>query len=185
MNSFRNTNPCILSISVSSSSKSNLEFGEGVDQIKVFLVTIKCPLFFAREFLLAFCFGAKSWFFRDDFQLILLLSYKIYLYHPYQIIFLIIIVADNIVLDTRMGMLSSLMGRLLATTSAVIIAAAAAASAESKCHEGSLSSSSSPSSLPDCGEIIMLEDFAGPIHQWNEMNDPGTYCIHNVHPVLI
>ena len=115
----------------------------------------------------------------------LLLSYKIYLYHPYQIIFLIIIVADNIVLDTRMGMLSSLMGRLLATTSAVIIVAAAAASAESKCHEGSLSSSSSPSSLPDCGEIIMLEDFAGPIHQWNEMNDPGTYCIHNVHPVLI
>ena len=84
-------------------------------------------------------------------------------------------------------MLSSLMGRLLASTSAVIIVATAAASAtntsaESKCHEGSLSSSSSSSSLTDCGEIIMLEDFAGPIHQWNEMNDPGTYCRHKCTP---
>ena len=26
----------------------------------------------------------------------------------------------------------------------------------------------------DCGEIIMLEDFASPRHKWVEMNDPGT-----------
>jgi hypothetical protein len=25
-----------------------------------------------------------------------------------------------------------------------------------------------------CGEIIMLEDFASPKHDWVEMNDPGT-----------
>ena len=26
----------------------------------------------------------------------------------------------------------------------------------------------------DCGEIIMLEDFSSPKHNWVEMNDPGT-----------
>ena len=25
----------------------------------------------------------------------------------------------------------------------------------------------------NCGEILMLEDFAGPKHKWVEMNDPG------------
>jgi len=27
----------------------------------------------------------------------------------------------------------------------------------------------------NCGEILMLEDFAGPKHKWVEMNDPGMY----------
>ena len=27
-----------------------------------------------------------------------------------------------------------------------------------------------------CGDTIMLEDFSGPKHQWDEMNDPGTSC---------
>ena len=26
-----------------------------------------------------------------------------------------------------------------------------------------------------CGDLIMLEDFTSPRHEWNEMNDPGTY----------
>lgn len=26
-----------------------------------------------------------------------------------------------------------------------------------------------------CGELIMLEDFAGPKHKWVETNDPGTW----------
>ena len=28
----------------------------------------------------------------------------------------------------------------------------------------------------ECGEIIMLEDFASPKHDWVEMNDPGKSC---------